>query len=90
MVQLQDRPTVRRDRTRRSGQVGEYMTGAFALLVAALGAWLYWGGSDGVLQVFAWEWNVSDIHSGWGLGLMILGAVLAAVYTALVTTRKTR
>lgn len=88
MVQLQDRPTVT-DR-RPDSRVAETVTGALATFMAALGAWLYWGPADGVLQVFAWEWNVADIHSGWGLGLMMAAALLGTIAVALVTTRRTR
>ena len=87
MAQIHRRPTVVPDR--RDRPLAETVTGVVATLMAALGAWLYWGPEDGVLQVLAWEWNVTDIHAAWGLGLLMTAAVMGTIAVALATTRRT-
>lgn len=46
---------------------------------AAIGAWLAYGPSDAVVNIFGWTWNVADISELWAPWLMIGGGLLASV-----------
>lgn len=87
---VRERPTTRRSTVSRRERLAQWTVAVSTVVFAALGAWLFWGPADGVLQVFGWEWNVGDAHTGWGVILMMVAAVLATIYVALVTTRKPR
>ena len=87
MVQLQDRPRIRSQAPVSVGSVIT-VTGSLSALFAALGAWLYWGPVDGTIDLLFWEWNLADIHVGWGFGLLVTAAALALASVAIAVRRR--
>ena len=87
--------TIMRDRPRISSAPGpvhllrhtsERILGSIGALAAALGAWMYYGPSDGILNVFAWSWNVSEISDAWAFGALVGGfGLLTAAFSLFAT-----
>ena len=88
--------TTMRDRPRISSAPGpvhllshttERILGSIGALAAALGAWMRHGPSDGILNVFGWSWNVSEISDAWAFGALVGGFGLLTAAFSLYATK---
>lgn len=69
--------------------VTEWVAGIVGAVATAVGLWMYHGPADGLLrvQVWAWEWDVSDLSEAWALGAIVLGALTIAAVGARLSDR---
>lgn len=82
MTMLRERAPVEVEERTRYGV--EWLVGIVGGLLAAVGAFMQYGPSDGVLTFMVWDYDVAGLHEAWPMSLLIAGGVgLCAAFTLL-------
>jgi len=68
----------------------EWFLGLVGAFAGMLGLWMRYGPDEGVLNLFGWSWNISDISSAWPFSFLVGGFVAMTGAFGLLGSRLTK